>query len=105
MRARRANRAGVDMVISLETPRDQSEGVFFFESSRSFSEAGAALAKAISERIGLPTEGRATVILKETRAPAAVLCLKDLDAEVAAALVDGLVDFFRTDHGVTNSVR
>ena len=93
------------MVVSIELPRDQSEGVFFFESTRSFSEAGAALARAISERIELPTEGRATVILKETRAPAAVLCLKDMDAEVAAALVEGLVDFFRTDHGVTKSVR
>ncbi|MFQ5966045.1 MAG: peptidoglycan-binding protein [Acidimicrobiia bacterium] len=105
IRARRANRAGVDVVVSVEVPRDQAEGVFFFASALSYSEAGAALAGAIADQMRIPTEGRATVILKETRAPAAVLCLKNLDAAIGTTLVAGIVSFFNTDYGLENSVR
>ncbi len=105
VRAGRANRAGADMVISLELPRDESEAVFFFASSRSHSEAGQALANAIAQRLRTVVEGRATVMLKETRAPAVVVCLKDLQLRTGYLIVDGIRDFFRSDHRNEDSAR
>ena len=98
IRARRANRAAADLVVSFETPHDHAEGTFYFESLHSRSEAGMALATAIASLLGTTAEGRAPVMLRETRAPAVVVCLKDLGEKTARCVVDGIVGFFGTDH-------
>jgi hypothetical protein len=64
------------------------------------SEAGALLAAAIADRIGLPFEGRAHPILKETRAPAVVVATENMDSAAGAAVADAIRNFFasaRTD--------
>jgi hypothetical protein len=74
--------------------------VFFFASSMSRSEAGALLAAAIADRLGLPFEGRAHPILKETRAPAVVVATDDMDPETGRATAEAIKGFFasaRTD--------
>lgn len=95
VRARRANRSGAELVISFQKPHDDVEGVFFFASERSRSEAGAALAAAVGHELGLPAEGRAPVMLKETRAPAVIVCVKELEAETGQRASAGVVTFFQ----------
>ena len=73
VRARRANRLGADMIVSFQLPGDETPAVFFFASALSRSEAGAILATEVAARLGLGVEGRASPILKETRAPAVVV--------------------------------
>ena len=53
------------------------------------------LAHAVAVRLGTEYEGRATPMLKETRAPAIVVESPDLDEKTAVAVVEGVDDFFR----------
>ena len=80
LRAQRANRIGVDLVIGFMAPTDGAEGVFYFESAHSRSEAGMAMAEILAKRLDLPAAGRSLPMLKETRAPASVVSKLDLDS-------------------------
>lgn len=94
LRARRANGLGAELIISL-TMTDAEPVVYYFESGHGRSEAGAMLADAIATELGCRTEGRATPMLKETRAPAVVVSHPALTEETGRAVVDGLAAFFR----------
>ena len=52
------------------------------------------LAAAISERLGLPVEGRAHPILKETRAPAVVVATDAMDEAAGKAVAEAISGFF-----------
>ncbi len=93
IRARRANREGADLNISLQLAGADEEGVFYFESAMSHSEAGKFLAERLSAETSLPVVGRASPFLKDTRAPAVVLATDDLHPDIADAIVDGLQAF------------
>jgi N-acetylmuramoyl-L-alanine amidase len=95
VRAHRANRLGADIIVSFQLCGDDDEGIFSFETPRSRSEAGAQLAVAVSKAVGVPVGGRATAILRETRAPAVVVSLCRLDATTGERAVDGIERFFR----------
>jgi N-acetylmuramoyl-L-alanine amidase len=93
VRVQRANRPNVDIVVGFLVPVDGDEGVFYFSSEHSRSEAGMAIAAAVAERLGLSKAGRTMPILKATRSPAIVVSIADMDhsvgtrvAEVVAAL-------------------
>jgi N-acetylmuramoyl-L-alanine amidase len=94
IRARRANRLGAALIVSFQLPYAEPPSVFFFASSMSRSEAGALLAAAIAERIGLPFEGRAHPMLKETRAPAVVVATRDMDQELGRTVASAVIGFF-----------
>ncbi|MGH8928167.1 MAG: peptidoglycan-binding protein [Acidimicrobiia bacterium] len=95
VRAGRANRHGAELVISFQLCRgDTEEAVYYFASERSRSEAGALLAARVAEAISSRTLGKATAILRETRAPAVVVARNELDAELGRRVVDGLEAFF-----------
>ncbi len=96
VRARRANRLGADLIVSFQLSRVDRPAVFFFASTMSRSEAGATFAAAIAERLGLPVEGRAQAILKETRAPAVVVTASQMDEGVGRSVGEAVVDFFRS---------
>jgi len=96
VRARRANRVGADLIVSFQLADTDAGAVFFFQTDRSRSEAGALLAEAIGGRLDLPVEGRATAMLKESRAPAVVVAHPHLDEGVGRRVVEALEDFFRT---------
>lgn len=95
VRAQRANRVGADIIVSFQRSDDHGSGVFYFETPRSRSEAGAGLAAHIGAALRLPRAGRAGAILRETRAPAVVVAVPHLDAELGRATVEGLERFFR----------
>ncbi len=92
-RARRANRLGVHITISLQPALEEAPAVHYFESAHSRSEAGLLLAQDIATRIGIETAGRATAMLKHTRAPA-VTVAADLDSMRPEDVVDGVCAFF-----------
>ena len=94
LRARRANRLGADLIISFGVTEDLTR-VYYYESNLGRSEVGAMLAHAVAVRLGTEYEGRATPMLKETRAPAIVVESPDLDEKTAVAVVEGVDDFFR----------
>jgi N-acetylmuramoyl-L-alanine amidase len=92
VRAQRANRLGAELVVSfgLGTPGS----VYYFSSDHGRSEVGQLLAAAVANRLRSKVEGRATPMLKETRAPAVVIEATDTDDKTALAVVDGIEDFF-----------
>ena len=58
------------------------------------SEAGALLAAAIADQIGLPFEGRAHPMLKETRAPAVVVATPDMNDQLGKMVAGAIRGFF-----------
>ncbi len=96
VRAQRANRLGADVIIAFQAAGSEVEaGVFYFETERSHSEAGRRLAAATAGRLGVEARGRATAILRETRAPAIVVSLPSLGSTTGRSTVDALEHFFR----------
>jgi N-acetylmuramoyl-L-alanine amidase len=98
VRARRANRLGADLIVAFQLDSDSHNSVFYFASEHSQSEVGEKLASSLAHRIGGQVEGRASALLKETRAPAVVVSVAELSAATGAAVSDGLKDFF-AQHG------
>jgi N-acetylmuramoyl-L-alanine amidase len=94
VRARRANRMGSDLIIAFRLNREGDDCVFYFASEHSTSKAGNALARALARAVGGRIEGRASAMLKETRAPAAVVALRTLDEKTGFAVAEGLNQFF-----------
>lgn len=94
VRARRANRMGSDLIVAFRLNREGEDCVFYFASEHSSSKAGEALANSIALAVGGRVEGRASAMLKETRAPAAVVALRTLDQKTGLAVAEGLNQFF-----------
>jgi N-acetylmuramoyl-L-alanine amidase len=95
VRAGRANRHGAELVISFQQCRgDTEEAVYYFASDRSRSEAGALLAERVAEAVGSKVLGRATAILRETRAPAVIVARNQLEPDLGRLVVDGVEAFF-----------
>lgn len=94
LRARRANRMGSDLILAFRLNRDDEDAVYYFASEHSSSRAGEELARSLALTVGGRVEGRASAILKETRAPAAVVSLRRLDEKTGLAVAEGLNQFF-----------
>ena len=92
LRAGRANRLDVQVVISITRPTDGAEGVFYFGTPLSTSEAGRAVALHLATYLGFEPLPRAVPILKETRSPAVVVSVADpgpgLGTKIGRAVVD-----------------
>ena len=95
VRARRANRLDVDLVVSITGAKPTEQGVFYFGTDLSTSPAGRALAEAVAHELELPVEPRATPMLRETRSPAAVIASERLAASVGAVVASGIVELYR----------
>lgn len=93
IRARRANRLGAHVTISLARPDQEAPSVYFFKTANAQSEAGRLLALCVAQRLGLPTSGRATAMLRGTRSPAIVTTVA-LDDKAVELVGQGVVDFF-----------
>lgn len=93
VRARRANRTGADLIVAFRLSREEDR-VFYFSSEHSSSQAGEQLARSLAASTGATVEGRTHAMLKETRAPAAVVSLRRLDERAGVAVAEGLSRFF-----------
>ncbi len=94
VRARRANRLGVDVLLSLALPGTEQPACFYFSSEHSHSEAGRRLAGQIGEHLGLDVLGRSYPILRETRPPAVVVCSADLNEAVGGEIALAVEEVF-----------
>lgn len=93
VRARRANRLGVDLVIAFAVPTE-GPGVFYFETERSRSDAGEELARLIASRLGVAISGLAIPILRETRPVAVVVAVPDSGPKTGKDVVLGVEALF-----------
>ena len=94
VRALRANRLGVDLVVSFAEPGSDGPCVHYFASAHSSSSAGEQIALSIAERLGVAILGRAIPMLKHTRSPAVVVAVDPLDERVGGRVAQGIIDFF-----------
>lgn len=104
LRARRANVLGSDLIVAFQLSSDGEDSVFYFSSEHDSSAAGELLARSIAAVAGGRVEGRASAMLKETRAPAVVVSRGKLDEEVGYAVADGLTEFFARAAGSDGAV-
>lgn len=96
VRAQRANRMNVDLVVGFFVPADGVEGVFYFESAHSRSEAGMEMAQILADRLGVPASGRTLPLLKETRSPAAVVALRSMSRRVGRITSNAVAAIYET---------
>ncbi len=96
VRAQRANRLNVDLVIGFLVPGDGVEGVFYFESAHSRSEAGMEMAQLLADRLGIPASGRTLPLLKETRSPAVVVALRSMSRRVGRITSNAVAAIYET---------
>jgi N-acetylmuramoyl-L-alanine amidase len=94
LRAGRANRHDVQIVISITVPSDGIEGVFYFGTSLSTSEAGRTIAVHLARRLALEALPRAMPMLKETRSPAVVIAVSEPEPELGDAIARSIVDLY-----------
>jgi len=94
LRSQKANRLDADVVIGLFVPDEGDEGIYYFSSEHSRSEAGMALAKALSERLGVPALGRTVPMLKQTRAPAAIVALRSMNRRTGRVVANVVASLY-----------
>ncbi|MBT8166451.1 MAG: hypothetical protein HKO63_10795 [Acidimicrobiia bacterium] len=97
LRARHANDRGADFVISLTAPDPGEPGVYHFASATSHSEVGARLGQHLGRVLDLPSQGRSTPILRETRSPAIIIATAPLDETLGKTVADALEAFLGED--------
>lgn len=97
LRAQRANRMQADVVIGFFVPQDGEEGVLYFHSEHSSSAAGRFVAGIVADRLGLPVIGSTAPMLKETRAPAALVSLRTMNRRVGTIVGHALASVYETD--------
>jgi N-acetylmuramoyl-L-alanine amidase len=94
LRSQKANKANVDLVLGFFVPTELDEGVYYFSSEHSRSEAGMVIAEHVASRLGVRAHGRTMPILKETRAPAAVVALRSVNRRVGRVVANTLASLF-----------
>ncbi|MEZ5175068.1 MAG: peptidoglycan-binding protein [Acidimicrobiia bacterium] len=94
LRSRKANKVGADLVVGFVVPSDIDEGVYYFSSEHSRSEAGRVLAGHVADRLGVRTHGRAMPMLKETRAPAVVVALRSVNRRVGRVVANAVASLY-----------
>ena len=96
LRARHCNEVGADFVIALIDPKPGEPGVYRFATATSHSEVGARLGQHVARSLDLPSKGRSSPILRETRAPAILVATEPLQESVGKAVALALQDFLAT---------
>lgn len=96
-RAQRANRMNVDLVLGFMVPIDGEEGVCYFASEHSRSEAGMQIARFVSERLDVPPRGRTMPMLKETRSPAVVVALRSMTRRAGTVVANALAAVYEVE--------
>jgi N-acetylmuramoyl-L-alanine amidase len=99
LRAQRANRVDADIVVGLSMPRDGAEGIYYFSSEHSRSEAGLAIATVMADRFDVPLAGRTMPILKETRAPAVLVSVRSMNRRVGRVVANVVAALYGSADG------
>jgi N-acetylmuramoyl-L-alanine amidase len=94
VRALRANRLGVDLIVAFAAPGSDGACVSYFASAHSSSSAGEHLAHAIGARLTIPIHGRAVPMLRNTRSPAVIVAAAPLNETTGGRTAQGVIDVF-----------
>lgn len=94
LRAQRANKSNVDVVVGFLRISEEAEGVYFFESSLSRSEGGREIASLLAERLGVERLGMTLPMLKETRSPAVIVALRSLNRRTGRIVANSLASLY-----------
>ena len=94
LRARRANRLDIDIVIAYALPTIEAPAVFFFASPHSRSAAGETIAAAIAFRLGVDINGRVNTMLRETRSPAVVVSATPMNEVLGRAVAEAVIGLY-----------
>jgi len=106
LRSRKANKSDIDLVLGFFVPTELDEGVYYFSSEHSRSEAGMAIAEHVAQRLGVRAHGRTMPILKETRSPAVVVALRSVNRRAGRVVANAIASLFeRPDEAQSPSNR
>jgi N-acetylmuramoyl-L-alanine amidase len=94
LRAQRANKLNVDVVVGFLRVAEGSEGVYFFESPHSRSEGGMEIATLLAERLGIQRQGKTLPMLKETRSPAVIVALRSMNRRTGRIVANSLAGLY-----------
>jgi len=94
VRAQRANRLDVDIVIGFLVPENGEESVYYFSSEHSRSEAGMVIAHLVADRLGLMASGSTMPILKNTRPPAVVVSVRAMRGRVGRVVANVIASLY-----------
>jgi N-acetylmuramoyl-L-alanine amidase len=94
LRAQRANRLDTDMVAGFLLVGDGEEGVYYFHSEHSRSEAGLEIATRLAERLDVTPQGKTLPMLKETRSPAVIVALRSMNRRTGRIVANSLASMF-----------
>ena len=97
LRAQRANRMNADIVLGFFVPQDGEEGVLYFHSPHSSSAAGRFVAGVIADRLDVPVIGSTMPMLKETRAPAALVSLRTMGRRAGTIVAHALASVYEIE--------
>jgi hypothetical protein len=75
-------------------PEDGDEGIYYFSSEHSRSEAGMAMALHVAGRLGVRSFGRTLPILKETRSPAVVVALRAMNRRSGKVIANAIASLY-----------
>jgi hypothetical protein len=90
-----------DIVVGLMVPEDREEGIYYFSSEHSRSEAGIAIANHVSDRLGVRSYGRTLPILKETRSPAIVVALRSMNRRSGKVIANAIASLYESTQNVS----
>ena len=96
LRSQKANRMNIDIVVGFFVPDEGDEGIYYFSSEHSRSEAGMGVAQALADRLGVSPVGRTMPILKETRAPAVVVALRSMNRRAGRIVANVVASLYET---------
>lgn len=96
LRSQKANKMETDIVVGLMVPEDNVEGVYYFSSEHSRSEAGVAIAEHVAGRLGVRAFGRTLPILKETRSPAIVVALRSMNRRTGMIIANAVASLYES---------
>lgn len=96
LRSQKANKMETDIVVGLMVPEDNVEGVYYFSSEHSRSEAGVAIAEHVAGRLGVRAFGRTLPILKETRSPAIVVALRSMNRRAGMIIANAVASLYES---------
>lgn len=94
LRAQRANRTDVDIVVGFLVAASSEEGVYYFGSAHSRSEGGRAIADRVADRLGVDTYEKTIPMLKETRSPSVVVALRSMNRRTGRVVANALASLF-----------
>ncbi len=94
LRAQKANRLKADVVVGFLRVGEESEGVYFFESSLSSSEGGREIASLMADRLGVERRGKTLPMLKETRSPAVIVALRSINRRTGRVVANALASLY-----------